>query len=103
MKKPAQNVSRGFSKKAVDRRTFLKIAAATAGPLVIEGFPSVSLFAAEPRLELEDPAYEALYSTMAVRAFGQKDDVSSFTDKRGRMGQPLLRLVEVEIFRVSPG
>jgi len=67
MRKPAQNVSRGFSKKAVDRRTFLKIAAATAGPLVIEGFPSVSLFAAEPRLELEDPAYEALYSNFEGR------------------------------------
>jgi len=59
--------SKGFSEKAVDRRTFLKIAAGTVGPLVIGGVPSVNLFAADASIGLEDPAYEALYSNFEGR------------------------------------
>ena len=63
MKKGSKHQSNGFSKRKVDRRTFLKLAAATAGPLVMQGFPSGNLFAAEPRIELEDPSYEKMYNS----------------------------------------
>jgi len=55
------------SKKAVDRRTFLKIAAAAAGPLVMQRFPSGHLFAAEARPELEDRSYEKFYNNFEGR------------------------------------
>jgi peptide/nickel transport system substrate-binding protein len=62
MKKTSKRDSERFSKRGIDRRTFLKLAAATAGPLVMQGFPPGNLFAAEPSIELEDPSYEKMYN-----------------------------------------
>jgi len=63
MKKGTKRDSERVSKKGVDRRTFLKMAAATAGPLAAQWFPSGNLFAAEPRIELVDPSYEKMYNS----------------------------------------
>jgi peptide/nickel transport system substrate-binding protein len=57
-----KKIMKGYQEHVLDRRTFLKIAAITAGLPAIQGFPSENLFAAEtPAIELEDPSYGELY------------------------------------------
>ena len=67
MKKKTGLDAKGSSKRGVDRRTFLKMAAAAAGPLIIQGVPSGRLFAAEANVALEDPKYAALYNNFEGR------------------------------------
>jgi hypothetical protein len=51
-----------FWDQGVDRRTFLKIAGFTGGLLALPGLPYRDLFAAEDRIELEDPSYKEFYN-----------------------------------------
>jgi hypothetical protein len=67
MKKKTGLDAERLSRKRFDRRTFLKMAAATAGPLIIQGVPSGRLFAADAPIALDDPKYAALYSNFEGR------------------------------------
>jgi hypothetical protein len=62
MKERFKGNSEGCWDQGMDRRTFIRIAGVTGGLLVMPGLAYRDLFAAEDRIELEDPSYKEFYN-----------------------------------------